>query len=252
MKKFAKIFAILMVAVLALTVFCGCGKEEEKAEKKTLVMGSSCSFPPYEYVGDDGKYIGIDIEIAQGFCDKFGYELEVQDMDFKSIITAVNSGAVNFGMSGFTITDARKLSVNFSDPYEETVQAIMVKEGSPIKSKDDLKGKRIGVQSGTTGDDFATKDFGQDAVNQYDKYSMAVQALLNEQVDCVVLDDISADAFIKSNEGLAKLDTAYGVEQYAAAFNFEDTELLEQFNQYLAEIKADGGLDGIMAKYKNQ
>lgn len=256
MKKFAKVIAVIMVAVLALTAFSACGEkvgagnEKTNTEVKKLTMGSSCDFPPYEYVGDDGNYIGIDVEIAQGFCEKNGYELEIQDMEFKSIITAVNSGAVDIGMSGFTITEERKLSIDFSDPYEETFQAIMVKDGSPIKGKDDLEGKIIGVQAGTTGDDFVTKDFGQDAVNQYDKYSLAVQALLNDQVDCVVLDDETAKAFVAANEGLTKLDTPYGVEQYAVAFNFEDAELRTAFNEYLAQIKADGTLDKIFAKYK--
>lgn len=253
MKKLAKILAIVMVIALASTMFASCGSKTEEpaaAETKKLVMGTSANFPPYEFVGDDGDFAGIDIEIIRGFAAAYNYELEIQDMDFKSIITAVNSKAVDFGMSGFTITDERKLSVNFSDPYEETVQSILVMEGSDIKTKDDLAGKTIGVQAGTTGDDFVTADFGQDAVNQYDKYTLAIQALLNGQVDCVVLDDQTANEFLKANEGIVKLDSAYAKEEYAVAFNFDDTELLGQFNEYLAKIKADGTLDGIFAKYK--
>lgn len=262
MKKFVKILAVVMVFAMTATLFCACGEKpapEEPAsgesapaaEVKTLSMGSSCDFPPYEFVDDDGNYAGIDIDIATGFCEKNGYKLEVKDMEFKSIIAAVNSGAVDFGMSGFTITEERKQSINFSDPYEETVQAIVVKEGSPIKGKDDLAGKSIGVQAGTTGDDFVTNDFGKEAVKQYDKYSLAITALINDQVDCVVLDDAPAKEFVKASAGLVKLDTEYGKEQYAAAFNFEDAELLAQFNQYLSEIKADGTLDSIFAKYED-
>lgn len=255
MKKLAKILAIVMVIALAATMFAACGSKTDEpaaAETKKLVMGTSADFPPYEYVGDDGDFAGIDIEIIRGFAAAYNYELEIQDMEFKSIITAVNSKAVDFGMSGFTITDERKLSVNFSDPYEETVQSILVMAGSDIKSKDDLEGKIIGVQAGTTGDDFVTEDFGQDAVNQYDKYTLAIQALLNGQVDCVVLDDQTANEFLKANEGIVKLDSAYAKEEYAVAFNFDDTELLGQFNEYLAKIKADGTLDAIFAKYKDQ
>ncbi|MCQ2474461.1 MAG: transporter substrate-binding domain-containing protein [Clostridia bacterium] len=252
MKKLAKILAVVMVIAVAASMFASCGKEEPEApvEKTKLVMGTSADFPPYEYVEDNGDYAGIDIEIIRGFADAYNYDLEIQDMDFKSIITAVNSKAVDFGMSGFTITDERKLSVNFSDPYEITCQSILVLEGSDIKTKEDLAGKLIGVQAGTTGDDFVTEDFGQDAVNQYDKYSLAIQALLNKQVDCVVLDEQTAVEFLKANPSIKKLDTAYGEEQYAVAFNFEDTELLGQFNEYLAKIKADGSLDAIFAKYK--
>lgn len=267
MKKI-KLISVILALVLMISCFAACGgttedptttaapEETTAGEAVTatkLVMGSSCDFPPYEFVGDeDGEYIGIDVEIAQGFCEKNGYELEIQDMEFKSIIAAVNTGAVDFGMSGFTITEERKNSVSFSNPYEETFQSIIVKEGSEIKGKEDLEGKTIGVQAGTTGDDFVTKDFGEDAVNQYDKYTMAITALLNDQVDCVVLDDAVADAFVEANEGLTKLETPYGKEEYAVAFNFEDTELLEQFNAYLAEIKEDGTLDGIFAKYKTE
>lgn len=262
MKKI-KVISVILALVLMISCFAACGGSTEDptttapdestpaAEGTKLVMGSSCDFPPYEFVGEaDNEYIGIDVEIAQGFCEKNGYELEIQDMDFKSIIAAVNTQAVDFGMSGFTITEERKNSVMFSDPYEETFQSIIVKEGSDIAGKEDLEGKTIGVQAGTTGDDFVTKDFGEDAVNQYDKYTMAITALLNDQVDCVVLDDAVADAFVEANEGLKKLDTPYGKEEYAVAFNFDDTALLEQFNAYLAEIKADGTLDDIFAKYK--
>ena len=260
MKKFAKITAIVLVIAL-IGVFAACGgnggtpaedtTEAPQAETKKLIMGTSADFPPYEFVDDNEAYAGIDVEIAQGFCDKNGYELEIQDMEFKSIIAAVNSKAVDFGMSGFTITDERKLSVNFSDPYEETFQMILVKEDSPITGKDDLEGKTIGVQAGTTGDDFCTEDFGEDAVNQYDKYDLAITALQNDQVDCVVLDESVAKAFAEANDSLKVLDTAYGAEQYAIAFNFDDAELLEAFNAYLAEIKADGSLDAIFEKYKS-
>ncbi len=256
MKKIAKILAIVMVIAVAASMFASCGKKAEDepvpAGTKKLVMGTSADFAPYEFIGDDGDFAGIDIEIIRGFSAAYNYELEIQDMDFKSIIAAVNSKAVDFGMSGFTITDERKLSVNFSDPYEETVQSILVMEGSDIKTKDDLAGKIIGVQAGTTGDDFVTRDYGQDAVNQYDKYSLSIQALLNGQVDCVVLDDQTANEFLKANEGIVKLDSAYAKEEYAVAFNFDDTELLGQFNEYLAKIKADGTLDNIFAKYKDQ
>lgn len=254
MKKLAKILAIVMIIAVAASMFASCGKKVDEpapVEAKKLVMGTSADFPPYEFVADGGDYAGIDIEIIRGFAAAYDYELEIQDMDFKSIITAINSKAVDFGMSGFTITDERKLSVAFSDPYDITYQSILVPAGSDIKSKDDLEGKIIGVQAGTTGDEFVTADFGQDAVNQYDKYALAIQALKNGQVDCVVLDEQTANEFLKANEGLEKLDTAYAQEEYAVAFNFEDTELLGQFNEYLAKIKADGSLEAIFAKYKD-
>ena len=269
MKKAIKVISLIAVIAMILGVFAGCGAKtvEEEAttaapetvevadvsfEGQTLVMGSSCDFPPYEYVDGDGSYIGIDVEIATAICEKLGATLEVKDMAFNGIVAAVESGAVSFGMSGMTVTDERKESVNFSDPYETAVQAILVKEGSDIVSAEDLAGKKIGVQAGTTGDDYCTEDFGQDYVNQYEKYALAVQALINDQVDCVVVDGPVAAEFAEANEGLVVLDTAYAVEDYAIAFNKADTALLDAFNAALAELKADGTVDAIFAKYKDE
>lgn len=262
-----KVIAILVAALICVTVFAACSKPatDETTEAaseaetlasdfagKTLVMGSSCDFPPYESIGEDGSYVGIDIDIAKAICAKLGATLEVKDMDFNGIIAAVETGAVSFGMSGMTITEARKESVNFSTPYETAVQVILVKEGSEIKSADDLEGKKIGVQAGTTGDDYATEDFGQDAVAQYTKYALAIQALINDQVDCCILDEPTAKAFAAENEGLTVLETAYATEEYAVAFNKADTALLDAWNAAFDAIKADGTVDAIFAAYAEE
>ena len=241
----------LLLALTMIFAFAACSKAPAKEETKTLTMACSADFPPYEYVNDDGSYAGIDVEIAQAVCDKLGYKLEVKDMDFDGIIAAVESGAVSFAMSGLTITDERKESVNFSDSYAKGVQVILVKDGSPIATVDDLDGAKIGVQAGTTGDFYCTDDSGQENVSQFTKYAMAVEALKNDQVDCVVLDNEPAKAFVAANEGLKILDTAYADEDYAAAFNKKDTDLLAQFNKALGELKADGTLDKIVDKYIN-
>ena len=241
----------LLLALTMIFAFAACAKAPAKEETKTLTMACSADFPPYEFVNDDGSYAGIDVDIAQAICDKLGYKLEVKDMDFDGIIAAVQSGAVNFAMSGLTITDERKESVNFSDSYAKGVQVIVVKEGSKIATVDDLDGAKIGVQAGTTGDFYCTDDYGQENVSQYTKYAMAIEALKNDQVDCVVLDNEPAEAFVEANEGLKILDTAYADEDYAAAFNKDDTELLEQFNKALGELKADGTLDKIVETYIN-
>lgn len=241
----------LLLALTMIFAFAACAKAPAKEETKTLTMACSADFPPYEFVNDDGSYAGIDVDIAQAICDKLGYKLEVKDMDFDGIIAAVESGAVNFAMSGLTITDERKESVNFSDSYAKGVQVIVVKDDSSIATVDDLDGAKIGVQAGTTGDFYCTDDYGQENVSQYTKYAMAIEALKNGQVDCVVLDNEPAKAFVEANEGLKILDTAYADEDYAAAFNKNDTELLEQFNKALGELKADGTLDKIVETYIN-
>lgn len=251
MKKITKILSILMA--LALVFACAaCGNadtaSDANAEKK-LVMGTNASFPPYEFVDDNNNIVGIDAEIAKAVADKMGYTLEIKDMEFDSLITAVQSGAIDFALAGMTVTDERKESVNFSDTYATGVQVIIVSEKSAIATVDDLSGKTIGVQAGTTGDIYCTDEFGQDKVKQYKNGAEAIAALKNGQVECVVIDNEPAKNYVKANEGLKILETEYAVEDYAAAISKENAELLENFNKALSELKADGKIDEIINKY---
>lgn len=238
-----KILALILALALIVTCFAGCSGKEK------LVMGTNAEFPPYEYVDDNGNIVGIDAEIAQAVAAKMGYELEIRDMKFDSLITAVQSGNIDFALAGMTVNEERLLSVNFSDTYATGVQVVIVKADSAIASIDDLEGKMIGVQSGTTGDIYCTDDFGQDNVKQYDNGALAVAALMNGQIDCVVIDNEPAKNYVKANQGLKILDTEYAVEDYAAAIAKENTDLLEKFNKALAELKAEGELDRIINKY---
>ncbi len=243
MKNVKRILALLLALALCVTCFAGCSKE------KTIVMGTNASFPPYEFVDDDGKIVGIDAEIAQAIADKLGYKLEIRDMEFDSLLTAVESKSIDFALAGMTVTDERLLQVNFSDTYATGVQVIIVKEGSAIATVDDLAGKVIGVQSGTTGDIYCTDEFGQDSVKQYANGALAVAALNNGQVDCVVIDNEPAKNYVKANAGLKILDTEYAVEDYAAAFSKDNTELLNKFNAALNDLKDEGKVDEIINKY---
>ena len=238
-----RIFAVVLAMLMLVLCFAGC------SGKKKLVMGTNAEFPPYEYVDDNGKIVGIDAEIAQAVAEKMGYELEIRDMKFDSLITAVQSGNIDFALAGMTVSEERLLSVNFSDTYATGVQVVIVKEGSEIAGIDDLQGKMIGVQSGTTGDIYCTDDYGQEHVKQYDSGALAVAALMNGQVDCVVIDNEPAKNFVKANAGLKILDTEYTVEDYAAAIAKDNQELLDAFNKALAELKAEGKLDEIINKY---
>ncbi len=239
-----KIIALLL-AVAMLFCFAGCGAKEDK----TLVMGTNAAFPPYEYVDDEGTIVGIDAEIAAAIAEKLGMELEIKDMEFDSLITACAGGSVDVVLAGMTVTDERKESVNFSDSYATGIQVIIVKEDSAIASADDLEGKTIGVQSGTTGDIYCTDDYGQDNVKQYANGALAVEALKNDQVDCVIIDNEPAKAFVAANEGLKILDTEYVTEDYAIAVAKENEELLDNINKAMAELKADGTIDKIVNKY---
>ena len=239
-----KIIALLL-AVAMLFCFAGCGAKEDK----TLVMGPNAAFPPSEFVDDEGTIVGIDAEIAAAIAEKLGMELEIKDMEFDSLITACAGGSVDVVLAGMTVTDERKESVNFSDSYATGIQVIIVKEGSAIASADDLEGKTIGVQSGTTGDIYCTDDYGQDNVKQYANGALAVEALKNDQVDCVIIDNEPAKAFVAANEGLKILDTEYVTEDYAIAVAKENEELLDNINKAMAELKADGTIDKIVNKY---
>ncbi len=239
-----KILALVMVAVLALAmVACGA------AEKDVLTMGTNAAFPPYEFVDENNNVVGIDAEIAQAVAEKLGMELEIKDMAFDSLITAVSSGAIDVALAGMTVTPERAESVNFSDSYATGIQVVIVTEDSAIASIEDLDGKKIGVQSGTTGDIYCAGDYGEESVARYDNGALAVAALQNGQVDCVVIDNEPAKAFVEANEGLKILDTEYITENYAAAIAKENTELLEKFNAALVELKAEGKLDEIIGKY---
>ena len=222
------------------------------AAADTLTMGTNASFPPYEYY-EDGKVVGIDAEIAAAIAEKLGMDLEIADMDFKAIIPAVTEGKIDFGMAGMTVTEERLQSVNFSDTYAIGIQAIIVKEDSEITSYEDLAKEgaawKIGVQDSTTGDIYCTDEFGEDRVSKYAVGADAVEALKTGKVDCVIIDNEPAKAYVAANEGLKILDSAYAEEEYAICVNLENTELLDKINAALQELIEDGTVANIIAKY---
>ena len=235
----------------------GDAAEVKTIESGKLIMATNAQFPPYEMVADgDGVngtgFEGIDIEIAAAIAEKLGLELQVDDMDFDAALTAVQQGKCDLVLAGLTYTDERAQLMTFSDSYAQGVQAIIVKEGSAIASPDDLANAgMIGTQRGTTGYIYCTDDFGEDHVAAYDNGAAAVQALMNGQVDAVVIDKMPAETFAAENDGLKVLDTAYTTEDYCAAMNRDNEALTKEVNVVLAELKADGTLDQIVAKYIN-
>ncbi len=238
---------VLALALAAIMLFAIVGCEAPTGE--TLTMGTNAAFPPYEFVDGNNKIVGIDAEIAEAVAEKLGMKLEIKDMAFDSLITAVSSGAVDIVLAGLTVTEERKESVNFTDSYATGVQVVIVTEDSAIATTDDLAGKKIGVQTGTTGDQYCASDYGEEAVARYDNGALAVAALQNGQVDCVVIDNQPAKAYVEANEGLKILDTEYITEDYAAAIAKENTELLDKVNAALAELKDAGVIDEIIGKY---
>ncbi len=246
-KNFLKVMALAAAAVLALSA-CGGEKANDGEAKDKLVMATNATFPPYEFYEGE-TIVGIDAEIAAAIAEKLGMELEIQDTEFGSIITGVQSGKYDIGMAGMTVTEERKLSVNFSDTYATGIQSVIVKEGSDIKAIDDLAGKKIGVQQDTTGHIYASDEYGDDAVIPFNKGTDAVAALVSGKVDCVIIDNQPAKSFVEANEGLAILDTEYAVEDYAICIAKENTELLENVNKALNELIEDGTVQKVIDKY---
>ena len=248
MKKKLISATLILTMVLAL-VACGAkgGADTGTATKGVLVMATNAEFPPYEY-HDGDKIVGIDADIAAAIAEKMGCELKIEDIAFDSIIPEVSSGKADIGLAGMTVTEDRKQSVDFSDSYASSSQVVIVSEASGISSLSDLGADSvIGVQTGTTGDIYCSDEFSN--IERYNKGMEAVQALSQGKIDAVVIDSEPAKVFVSETSGLKILDESYTDEQYAAAIRKGNTALLENVNKALSELKSDGTLDKIVAKY---
>ena len=271
-----KIISLIIASLMLITLCCGfasCNKDDN-----VLVMATNAAFPPYEYV-EGGKFVGIDVEIAQAIADKLGMELQIEDVEFGSIIGGVVEGKYDMGMAGMTVTEERKQSVNFSNTYATGIQVIIVKDGSSIASLDDIfefnadgdpvalkdANIKVGVQQDTTGDIYSSSDISgwgfcdveedgtvtTDRVVRYKTGADAVEALKTDKVNMVIIDNEPAKSFVAANEGIHILegDNEYAVEDYAICIAKENTELLDKINKALDELKKDGTIDKIVSKY---
>ena len=272
-----KILAIALSFVLVLGLFAACGTtaptenqgsndtaadttaaaegELQTIEAGKLIMSTNAAFPPYEMTTDDGGFEGIDVEIAGAIAEKLGLELEILDMDFDAALLAVNEGKSDIVMAGVTVNEDRKLVMDFTDSYATGVQVVIVKEGSDV-TMDNLGEKMIGAQRGTTGYIYAsdTPDnggYGEDHVNAYDNGATAVQALINGQVDCVIIDSAPAAEYVKANPGLTILEGEWVTENYAIGCDKGNTQLVEAINEALAALIEDGTVQDIVDKYIN-
>ncbi|MDY3282821.1 transporter substrate-binding domain-containing protein [Dysosmobacter sp.] len=229
--------------------------ELKTVEAGKLIMSTNAQFPPYEMVADNGSFEGIDVEVAQAIAEKLGLELVIDDMDFDAALLAAQQGKSDMVMAGVTVNEERLQVMEFSDSYANGVQVVIVPENSDIASVDDLSNdKMIGTQRGTTGyiycsDTVENGGYGEDHVTAYDDGATAVQALINGQVDAVVIDNAPAQEYVKANPGLKILDTEFTNEDYAIGMAKGNTALLEAINGALAELTADGTLQSIVDKY---
>jgi polar amino acid transport system substrate-binding protein len=261
--KMKKLILLPLVLAVVLSV-AACGTEPQEsggqrgfktAVEGKLTMATNAAFPPYEYI-EGGKVAGIDAEIAAAIAEKLGLELQIDDMEFDSITEALKGGKADIGLAGMTVTPDRQEEVNFTVSYATGVQVIIVKEDSAIKSLEDLKAQGanhvVGVQRNTTGDLYTTKDIENAGLGKIDRYSKgadAIQALKTGKVDCVVIDNEPAKAFVSEVEGLKILETEYIIEEYAAAMNKENIELYEAVNTALQELIQDGTVQTIIDRY---
>ena len=224
-------------------------------EAGKLHMSTNAEFPPYEMLDDAGNPIGIDVEVAQAIANKLGLELVVDDMGFDAALLAVQNGQSDIAMAGITVSEDRLAKMDFTDSYATGVQVVIVKEGSDV-TMDNLGENMIGTQMGTTGYIYAsdTPDnggYGEDHVIGYETGAVAVQALVNGQVDAVIIDNLPAQSYVEANAaaGLTILEGTWVEEDYAIALQKGNTELMAAVNGALNELKADGTFQGIVDKY---
>ena len=253
-----KLIAIALSIVLVLALCVGCGQKAPASDLPTLeagklIMSTNASFPPYEMTDDNGDYIGIDVEIAKAIADKLGLELQIDDMGFTAALEAAQNGSSDMVMAGVTVNEDRLAVMDFSNSYATGIQVVIVPEDSEIASLDDLEGKTIGTQMGTTGYIYASDTpenggYGEENVIPYDNGITAVNALMNGQVDCVIIDNGPAQEFVKANPGLKILETEWLTENYAIGFA-KGSALTEKVNAALEELTADGTIQNIIDKY---
>ena len=263
-----KKLAALLLALTMVLALCACSKKSNQGnadlnliQPGKLLMVTNAAFPPYEMTDDAGNIIGIDPEIAKAIADKLNLELVIDNIDFDAALISVQENRHDVILAGLTYREDRDLVMDFTDSYATGYQVIIVKKGDTTiaGTNDDLQlvdadgnvleNIQIGVQRGTTGEIYCQDAHGNDHVTSLDNGSVAVQALLNGQVDCVVIDRGPAQEYVKANQGLEILEAEYVIEDYCAAVDEGNTDLLNAINTALNELIADGTVQDIIDKY---
>ena len=266
--KLFKVVSLIGISVLTMGLFVGCGSPATKTtdtsaqtaeaspENSTeptnsdnvIVMGTNAEFEPFEY-RDGLDIVGFDVEIAKAVANKLGKELKIEDMAFDSLIMGLNNEKMDFIAAGMTATEERAQQVDFSDSYFKSKQVIIVKtDNTEITSADDLVGKSVGVQLGTTGDLFVSGTEGVTVV-QVKKGTQAVMDLQNGKVDAVVIDEEPAKKMIAGKTDVKILEVPFIEEEYAIAVKKGNTELLNTINETIEELKANGEYDKIYEQF---
>ena len=246
-----KLTAILLAALLLCLCLCAAAetKTYNTVEAGKFIYATSPDFPPFEDRDDQDNVIGIEPDLLAVICEKLGLTPEAFPIDFDAALAAPGAGKADAVVSGVTIREDRKATLDFTIPYVTITQAIVCKEGAGI-TMENLGEHVIGVQSGTTGHIYAVDDFGEDHTLAYDKYSLAFQALQNGQVDCILVDDLVGKAYAKRIPGLVVVETTYEPESFGFGFAKDKyPELLADFNTVLQELIDDGTVESIILKW---
>ena len=216
---------------------CGCEKREDK-----LIMVTEAGFAPYEYYSD-GKIVGVDVDIATEIAKEMGKKLVVKDVAFDSIITEVKSGKSDIGVAGISYTEERAKSVDFSIDYTMSRQVVVLRNDSDISGIQDLNGKKIAVQLGSVADMFVSNEYSNNIIVRQKKYLAAIQDLKDGKADCVVMDELPAQAILTENRNLRILDRAVSVDSYGIIVDKGNTELLNVINRVIKRLKDEGKID---------
>ena len=265
----------ILSAAMALVLLTGCSSQpaapaqtetDTVAASNVLRVGMECNYAPFNWTTTTQTDMtvqisgvdyadGYDVQIARKLADDLGMELQIVKLDWDSLILSLQKDQIDAVIAGMTVTDERKKNVDFTESYAKAVQVVIVKEDSDIKSIDDISSKnKIGVQQGTTGDIYASDTvenggYGEDAVTKYNSGPDAVQALLSDKVDCVIIDNEPAKAYVAANQGLKILDSSFADEEYAICVKKGNSQLKNDINKALKELKDDGTIDKIVSKY---
>ena len=238
----AKSISLFAAAVAAAAVFSGCSKVDN-----SLIMITEAGFPPYEY-DEGGKIVGVDVEICQAVAAKLGRPLVVQDAKFDAVIPSVVAGKADFAAAGITVTEDRKQSVDFSVPYVTSGIVIVSRKGEEYKTVDEVKGKRIGVQSGTTSDNFCVETVGQEP-ERFDAPPTAAAALVAGKVDALIVDIDPAKNIVKGTDAILISSDFLTKEEFAVAIRKGQPEILAAMNEVIEALVKEGKIEAWKAEY---
>ena len=242
MKSIKKVISLVLI-VCTIFFMTGCGKNENE-----LVLATEAGFAPYEYY-EDGKVVGVDIDIAKEIAKELGKELVIKDVSFDFVINEVKSGKADFAAAGISITPEREKEVDFTIEYTTSNQVVVVKKGSPITKFDDIKDKKIAVQLGSVADLYVEENYKKATIVPHKKYLSAVEDVKTNKADCIIMDELPAKEIVKENDNLVILDGFLFQDKYGMIVKKGNDELKDKINKVLERMKNDGTIDKLVLEH---